>query len=105
MCVLRVVVHELKLFTRQRKILGLDEESILFEKNSIKFGTNLTNLYRGLLAILMVHSDICEPIDTGDVQAPLLRTVALGTPEFIYGSNRVKSLYPCPYIPLLLILN
>lgn len=93
--------HELKLSARLRKILGFDSDSILFEKNEIKLGNCPANLYSGLPTMLMIYSDICEPIITGDVQSPLLRAVSLGTPEYEYGSSRVKSFSPCMYIPLL----
>lgn len=93
--------HEVKLPTRLRKILGFDENPILIKKNDFKLGTRPANLCNGLPSVLMVYSDICEPIIIGDVQAPLLRSVSLGALDYAYGSNRVKSFSPCMYIPLL----
>lgn len=94
--------HELQLSTRLKKILGFDTESILITKNQFKLGNRPANLYNSLPSMLMVYSDICEPIITGDVQTPLLRSVSLGTPEYTYGSRRLKNFSPCMYIPLLI---
>lgn len=93
--------HEIKLSARLRKILGFDEKPIFIKKKDFMLGSRPANLCNGLPSVLMVYSDICEPIIIGDVQAPLLRSVSLGAFEYSYGSSRVKSFSPCMYIPLL----
>lgn len=64
-------------------------------------GSIPANIKSDLPTNLMIYSDICEPIITGDVYTRLLRNVALDLQEYNYGGILSKTFTRVIYVPLL----
>ena len=51
--------------------------------------------------MLMIYTDILEPIVTGDVHARLLRAISLDAYDNAYGCTLVEQFFQRMYLPLL----
>lgn len=96
--------HAVSLSNGLRRILGFQlfnssiHELIGGEPSA---GHSPANIYNDLPTNLMIYSDICEPIVTGDVYTSLLRNVALDLKQYSYGGIVSKTFSRAIYVPLL----
>ncbi|XP_023313450.1 uncharacterized protein F54H12.2-like [Trichogramma pretiosum] len=64
-------------------------------------GSRPSDLSAALPKMLLIYTDIIEPIFTGDIQAKLLRCVSIGGEKYRYGFTEISRFSPSMYIPLL----
>ncbi|XP_023313451.1 uncharacterized protein LOC111693298 [Trichogramma pretiosum] len=64
-------------------------------------GSRPSDLSAALPKMLLIYTDIIEPIFTGDIQAKLLRCVSIGGEKYRYGFTEISRFSPPMYIPLL----
>lgn len=98
------VTHNLYFPLKLIKILGFESENLKFiklEANGTCTGLRPANLSNSVPRMMMIYTDILEPIVTGDVQSRLLRAVSLDLDSSNHGCTSVNSFSSPMYLPLL----
>ena len=108
--------HFLDFSEKMRKILGF--EPLDYDEMQRNLGHDLgpvygfkegdtfvsykpANLFKGLPNMLMIYTDIIEPIFTGNVHARLLRSLSINNENHTYGCTYISRFSPAMYMPLL----
>ncbi|KAL7289194.1 hypothetical protein TKK_0017135 [Trichogramma kaykai] len=98
-------IHEIYLPEKILQIFGFDTEPgkkyLTLGFDSSVTGSRPSDLSASLPKILLIYTDIIEPIFTGDIQAKLLRCVSIGGEKYRYGFTEISRFSPPMYIPLL----